>query len=66
MGCRVAFERGKERFVLLMAASLGASGSLLLAEALPTQKEGRVRVTAPLAGCKVWEKNDFLFISWLL
>ena len=70
MGCRVAFERGKERLVLLMVASSGASGHLLLAEALPTQKEAIVRVTAPLAGCRVWlhvvcAYNEGMGIAWI-
>ncbi|CAI5969877.1 unnamed protein product [Closterium sp. NIES-65] len=60
--CRVAFERGKEKHVLLLVASSAANGWVLLAEppagmtakaAVAEGATGVVRVVAPLAGCQV-------------
>ncbi|CAI7865459.1 unnamed protein product [Closterium sp. NIES-54] len=59
--CRVAFERGKEKHVLLLVASCAANGWVLLAEppagmtakaAVAEGAIGVVRVVAPLAGCQ--------------
>ncbi|CAI5954268.1 unnamed protein product [Closterium sp. NIES-64] len=59
--CRVAFERGKEKHVLLLVASSAANGWVLLAEppagmtakaAVAEGATGVVRVVAPLAGCQ--------------
>ncbi|CAI5481011.1 unnamed protein product [Closterium sp. Yama58-4] len=59
--CRVAFERGKEKYVLLLVASCAANGWVLLAEppagmtakaAVAEGATGIVRVVAPLAGCQ--------------
>lgn len=47
--CRIAFERGKERDFSFLALSSGVSGWIVLAD----PDNGIVRVTAPLAGCKV-------------
>ncbi|KAL4564337.1 hypothetical protein LXL04_028397 [Taraxacum kok-saghyz] len=53
VGCRIAFERGKERQFSFLAISMGASGWIILAEDLPHKPQyGTVRVVAPLAGCK--------------
>eukprot|EP00897_Mesotaenium_endlicherianum_P003075 jgi/Mesen1/2796/ME000170S01896 len=52
MPCKVAFERGKERAVLLLVSSEAALGCLLLAETLPRPHEVVIRVVAPLAGSK--------------
>ncbi|KMT03645.1 hypothetical protein BVRB_8g189840 [Beta vulgaris subsp. vulgaris] len=50
--CRIAFERGKERYVWLQAVSMGTSGWIVLVEELPLrQNVGIVRVVAPLAAC---------------
>ncbi|XWS71012.1 hypothetical protein CRYUN_Cryun03dG0100400 [Craigia yunnanensis] len=49
--CRIAFERGKERHLCFLAASVGTLGWVLLAEELPLKQHyGIVRVAAPLAG----------------
>ncbi|OAY83352.1 uncharacterized protein LOC109727145 isoform X2 [Ananas comosus] len=49
--CRIAFERGKERYFSFLAMSKGTSGWLLLVEELPLkQQRGIIRVIAPLAG----------------
>ncbi|XP_010046920.2 protein TRANSPARENT TESTA 9 [Eucalyptus grandis] len=49
--CRIAFERGKERYFRFLAVSAGISGWLILAEELPLkQNYGIIRVAAPLAG----------------
>ncbi|MCO5602768.1 hypothetical protein L7F22_056906 [Adiantum nelumboides] len=49
--CRIAFEKGKERSVYLLACTKGAGGWLLLAEDVPLkQRRGIIRVTAALAG----------------
>ncbi|KAI3709072.1 hypothetical protein L2E82_38813 [Cichorium intybus] len=53
VGCRIAFERGKERQFSFLAISMGTSGWIILAEELPQKPQyGTVRVVAPLAGCK--------------
>ncbi|XP_021751026.1 protein CLEC16A homolog isoform X1 [Chenopodium quinoa] len=50
--CRIAFERGKERYVWFQAVSMGTSGWIVLVEELPLkQNVGVVRVVAPLAAC---------------
>ncbi|CAO2841696.1 unnamed protein product [Amaranthus hypochondriacus] len=50
--CRISFERGKERYVWLQAASVGTSGWIVLTEELPLRQNlGVVRVVAPLAAC---------------
>ncbi|XP_057981362.1 protein TRANSPARENT TESTA 9 isoform X2 [Malania oleifera] len=50
--CRIAFERGKERHFYFLAASIGSSGWVILADELPLKQHyGVVRVAAPLAGC---------------
>ncbi|KAJ7979394.1 Protein CLEC16A like [Quillaja saponaria] len=50
--CRIAFERGRERHLWILAISMGTSGWLILAEELPLKQHfGVVQVTAPLAGC---------------
>lgn len=52
--CRIAFERGKERYFYFLAISLGTSGWVVLAEELPLKQQcGVVRVAAPLAGSNV-------------
>lgn len=52
--CRIAFERGKERYVWFQAVSMGTSGWIVLVEELPLrQNVGIVRVVAPLAACNV-------------
>ncbi|KAI5063185.1 hypothetical protein GOP47_0021732 [Adiantum capillus-veneris] len=49
--CRIAFEKGKERSVYLLACTKGTGGWLLLAEDVPLkQRRGIIRVTAALAG----------------
>eukprot|EP00250_Pteridium_aquilinum_P000284 c10318_g1_i1 orf=684-2747(+) len=49
--CRIAFEKGKERSVYLIACSRGAAGWLLLAEDVPLKsRRGIIRVIAALAG----------------
>ncbi|KAK1551168.1 hypothetical protein Q3G72_031319 [Acer saccharum] len=49
--CRIAFERGKERYFRFLAISVGTSGWLVLAEELPLKQQcGIIRVVAPLAG----------------
>ncbi|XP_074280692.1 protein TRANSPARENT TESTA 9 isoform X2 [Silene latifolia] len=50
--CRIAFERGKERYVWFQAVSMGTGGWVMLLEELPLrQNVGVVRVVAPLAAC---------------
>lgn len=50
--CRIAFERGKERYVWFQAVSMGTSGWIVLVEELPLrQNVGVVRVVAPLVAC---------------
>ncbi|GER26949.1 hypothetical protein STAS_02626 [Striga asiatica] len=50
--CRIAFERGKERYFQFVALSTGSTGWLVLAEELLMKPQrGLVRVLAPLAGC---------------
>lgn len=64
MPCRVAFERGKERHVHLVAVLAETSGSLLLIEDVSIkQRRGVIRVTAPLVGSdpRVDEKHA----TWL-
>ncbi|PKA51374.1 hypothetical protein AXF42_Ash002739 [Apostasia shenzhenica] len=49
--CRIAFERGKERYFSFLAISKGAVGWIILLDVLPlNQQRGVVRVIAPLAG----------------
>ncbi|KAJ6296411.1 hypothetical protein OIU78_024293 [Salix suchowensis] len=49
--CRIAFERGKERYFCFLATSVGSSGWIILAEELPLKKNyGIIRIVAPLAG----------------
>ncbi|KAK2646224.1 hypothetical protein Ddye_021419 [Dipteronia dyeriana] len=49
--CRIAFERGKERYFRFLPISVGTSGWLVLAEELPLKQQcGIIRVVAPLAG----------------
>lgn len=56
--CRIAFERGKERYFSFLAMSKGTSGWLLLVEELPLkQQRGIIRVIAPLAGSDVCISN---------
>ncbi|KAL2930168.1 Protein TRANSPARENT TESTA 9 [Bienertia sinuspersici] len=52
--CRIAFERGKERYVWLQAVTMGTFGWIVLTEELPLrQSVGIVRVVAPLSACDV-------------
>ncbi|KAJ6673150.1 PROTEIN TRANSPARENT TESTA 9 [Salix viminalis] len=49
--CRIAFERGKERYFCFLATSVGSSGWIILAEELPLKRHhGIIRIVAPLAG----------------
>ncbi|KAL8139778.1 hypothetical protein V2J09_005799 [Rumex salicifolius] len=49
--CRIAFEKGKERYFYFIAVSLRISGWLLLVEELPSKlRAGVIRVIAPLGG----------------
>lgn len=73
MPCRVAFERGKERHVHLVAVMAETSGSLLLIEDVAIkQRRGVIRVTAPLVGSDVSslgpdsEVSIVLFETYLL
>ncbi|KAJ3679462.1 hypothetical protein LUZ60_017473 [Juncus effusus] len=51
VGCRIAFERGKERHFTFMAVSKGTQGWILLLEESPLKPQvGTVRIIAPLAG----------------
>ncbi|KAL9224281.1 hypothetical protein vseg_000336 [Gypsophila vaccaria] len=62
--CRIAFERGKERYVWFQAVSMGTSGWVMLLEELPLrQNVGVVRVVAPLAACN--PKVDDKHPRWL-
>lgn len=63
MPCRVAFERGKERHVHLVAVLAETSGSLLLIEDVSIkQRRGVIRVTAPLVGSDVSSWTHLLLL----